>query len=236
MEISENSKKKNIEVNVNYVTTKEATKRLGVHVLTLHNWERDGKIDTWRTPGGHRKYNVDKFLKEQEEQQQQKEKPLKKKANTGSVVMEIDTNSTTIDLTPSVNTKKNVCYIRVSCVGNKDVLKSQKTFLQKQYPESQIIEDVGSINNFDKQGLKNLISMINNKTVDNVIVANKSNLSKFSIDMLNFLLSQNGGGKVITENYNESEDVTKDLIEDVLQIINTCTTELTELKNKANKK
>lgn len=226
MEISENSKK--VKIEVNYVTTKVAKKMLGVHELTLHNWERDGKIDIIKTPGGHRKYNVEKYL-----QQQQEEKPVKKKVNTGSkIVMDINTNSSVVDssVVAQTNKKTNVCYSRVSCVGNKDVLKSQKTYLQTQYPNTLIIEDIGSVNNFDKQGLKNLVGMINNKTVDNIIIANKSNLSKFSIDMLNFLLNQNDGGKVIIENYNGSEDITKDLIDDVLQIMNMCTNELTELK------
>lgn len=231
MELSDNSKNDVNDVNdVNYVTTKKASKTLGVHVLTLHNWERDGKIDTIKTPGGHRKYNVDKYLKQQHE-----EKLVKKKPNTGSnVVMDISTNSTIIDLSPvtHTNAKTDVCYTRVSCVGNKDVLKKQKTYLQEHYPNTTIIEDIGSINNFEKQGLKNLISMINNKVVNNVVLANKSNLSKFSIDMLNFLLSQNGGGKVIIEKYNESEDITKDLIDDVIQIMNMCTNELSEMKNK----
>lgn len=224
MEFSENSKKNKLDLS--YITTKDAKKILGVHELTLHNWEKNGKIDTIKTAGGHRKYNVEKYL-----QQQEDEKPIKKKTNTGSkIVMDINTNSVVVDSSSVKNNKKNVCYIRVSCVGNKDVLKKQKTYLQTQYPDSLIIEDIGSINNFEKHGLKNLVSMINNKTVDNIIVANKSNLSKFSIDMLNFLLTQNDGGKVIVENYNDSEDITKDLIDDVIQIMNMCTNELTELK------
>jgi predicted site-specific integrase-resolvase len=239
METTDNSKKKTNESkkneNVpNYVTTKVASKMLGVHVLTLHNWEDSGKIDTIRTPGNHRKYNVEKFLKEREE-----EKPLKKKSGTGSktVVMDINTNSTVIDLSSpkSDGKKSDVCYIRVSCVGNKDILKSQKNYLQQKYPNTTIIEDIGSVNNFDKQGLKNIINMINNKTVNNVITATKSNLSKFSVDMLNFLLSQNEGGKVVIENYNESNSMTGDLIDDILQTIKLCTDELTELKNKTKK-
>ena len=46
-----------------YVGGKEASKMLSVHQRTLYNWEEGGKIETIRTPGGKRLYNVEKFLK-----------------------------------------------------------------------------------------------------------------------------------------------------------------------------
>ena len=48
-----------------YLSGKEACQKLGVHSRTLYNWEEKGKIDTIRTPGGKRLYNVDKYIKEQ---------------------------------------------------------------------------------------------------------------------------------------------------------------------------
>ena len=47
-----------------YVNTKKAKELLGVHAQTLHNWERSNKIETIRTAGGHRLYNVEKYMKE----------------------------------------------------------------------------------------------------------------------------------------------------------------------------
>jgi len=48
-----------------YLSGKEACQKLGVHSRTLYNWEEKGKIDTIRTPGGKRLYNVDKYIKDQ---------------------------------------------------------------------------------------------------------------------------------------------------------------------------
>jgi predicted site-specific integrase-resolvase len=45
-----------------YVNTKKAKEILGVHILTLYNWEKQGKLEAIRTPGGHRMYNVEKYL------------------------------------------------------------------------------------------------------------------------------------------------------------------------------
>ncbi len=46
----------------NYVSPKIAVKILGVHPLSLKNWEMNGKIECIRTPGGKRMYNVKKYL------------------------------------------------------------------------------------------------------------------------------------------------------------------------------
>jgi predicted site-specific integrase-resolvase len=47
-----------------YVSPKEAKRILGVHSLSLKNWEASGKIECIRTPGGKRMYNVSKYLKD----------------------------------------------------------------------------------------------------------------------------------------------------------------------------
>lgn len=47
-----------------YVKTEKAQELLDVSVLTLHNWANKGKIDTIRTGGGHRLYNVEKYLRD----------------------------------------------------------------------------------------------------------------------------------------------------------------------------
>ncbi len=39
------------------ITPALAAKRLGVHVDTLKKWADEGKLDCWRTPGGHRRFS-----------------------------------------------------------------------------------------------------------------------------------------------------------------------------------
>ena len=45
-----------------YLGGKQASKILGVHQRTLMNWDRKGLIETKRTPGNKRLYNVKKFI------------------------------------------------------------------------------------------------------------------------------------------------------------------------------
>jgi len=49
-----------------YVSGKIATEKIGVHSSTLRRYDAQGLIDTIRTPGGKRMYNVKKFLNQRE--------------------------------------------------------------------------------------------------------------------------------------------------------------------------
>lgn len=41
-----------------YLDSGHAAERLGVHVTTLRNWEKQGLVASFRTPGGHRRFDV----------------------------------------------------------------------------------------------------------------------------------------------------------------------------------
>jgi putative resolvase len=45
-----------------YVSPREAHQILGVSVQTLRNWEKEGRIETIKTPAGHRRYNLDSLV------------------------------------------------------------------------------------------------------------------------------------------------------------------------------
>lgn len=46
-----------------YVSTKKACERLGVHPNTLRNWANENKIKYIRTDSGHRRYDVEDYLR-----------------------------------------------------------------------------------------------------------------------------------------------------------------------------
>ncbi len=62
----------------------------------LRRWENEGKIKSIRSPGNHRLYDVNKYLKEHKMEK----------------ITEI--------------TKENICYVRVSTAGQKNDLERQK--------------------------------------------------------------------------------------------------------------
>ena len=77
--------------NYKYIGKREALSILGISPMTLLKLEELNKIEVIKTIGGHRKYNVQKYIDDNKKESE----PLNKKEN----------NKTN---------KLNICYIRVS--------------------------------------------------------------------------------------------------------------------------
>ncbi|WP_152588883.1 IS607 family transposase [Nostoc sphaeroides] len=50
-----------------YVKPNEAANTLGVCLRTLRRWEAEGKISTVKTPSGQRRYDIERFIKQESE-------------------------------------------------------------------------------------------------------------------------------------------------------------------------
>ena len=116
-----------------YVGGKEATELLGVHMRTLYQWDKKGWIETIRTNGGKRLYNVEKYLKEKE-------------CKNDNKCIE------NLDELDKKKGKLKICYVRVSSMGQKDDLERQKKLIREKYPEHLMIQDIGSGINLIKEG------------------------------------------------------------------------------------
>ena len=55
---------------MSFLSGKKASEKLGVHYRTLYNWEKKGKIEVMRSPGGKRFYNVEKYLQDNNKDQE----------------------------------------------------------------------------------------------------------------------------------------------------------------------
>ena len=96
-----------------YVGGKEASNILGVHQRTLYNWEVSGKIETIRSPGGKRLYNVEKFLEN---------------------VKNIEDNKKYEGIE-----RLKIIYTRVSSKSQEDDLERQQKYLKKKFPKHLLI-------------------------------------------------------------------------------------------------
>ncbi len=92
---------------------KDASAIIGVCQNTLREWEKKGLIETIRTPGGKRLYNVDRFILEKE---------AKETANEEEIP----------------DGKVNICYARVSTHGQKDDLEHQKKITNEKVSKTYI--------------------------------------------------------------------------------------------------
>jgi excisionase family DNA binding protein len=168
-----------------YVTPKKACKILGVHYKTLYNWEKNKKIETIRTPGGKRLYNVNKYIEKN------------------------------LNIKPMPKKRLKICYCRVSTRNQKDDLLRQIDYMKKHYPNHKIIRDIGSGLNFKRNGLKKIMDSAINGEIDELVLAYKDRLCRFGYELIEYLISEYSNGKIIIlneVNLSPNEEMTKDLV------------------------
>jgi putative resolvase len=198
-----------------YVTGKKTKEILGVHTQTLYNWEKANKIETIRTVGGHRMYNVNKYLKTYGNAKYDE-----------TLIDEIKTDNI-------VNKKEklNICYVRVSTLNQKDDLERQKKYMIDKYPSYLLIEDIGSGLNFNRKGLRRIIKYAINGNINNVVVAYKDRLTRFGFELIEDLIKEYSEGKILIDDEKETRKEPKEeLVEDVLQILNVYTAKMNGLR------
>ena len=176
---------------------KDASERLGVHQRTLYKWDELGLIETIRTPGNKRFYNVDKYLQEMAK-------------------IEILDDGIKED----GKEKLNISYARVSSIGQKNDLERQKAILKSKYPTHIMIEDIGSGINLNRKGLKKIIKLAISGRINQVVVAYKDRLTRFGFELIESIINDYSGGKIIIINKKENQGLEEELVSDVLEIMN----------------
>ena len=191
-----------------YIGKKKALEILGISALTLLKLEELNKIEVIKTIGGHRKYNVMKYIKENKKESESKEKDNK------------------------LNNKEklNLCYVRVSTNGQKNDLEHQKKYMIKKYPNYEIIEDIGSGINFNRKGLRKIIKLGIEGKINKLIVVYKDRLTRFGFELIEDLIKEYSNGEIIIENEKDEKVPKDELVDDVLQILNVYTAKMNGLR------
>ena len=107
-----------------------------------------------------------------------------------------------------------VGYCRVSGKEQADDLACQVAYLQKHYPDAEIIKDFGSGINFKRKGLRTLLERILRGDKLRLVVAHRDRLARFGGEVIQFLVEQNGGEVVVLDKtiYSPEEELTADLL------------------------
>ena len=193
-----------------YVGGKEASALLGIHQRTLYQWETKGKIETIRTPGNKRLYNVQKFLKEKENT----------KCLSENKLGDLD----------KLQGKLDISYVRVSSLKQKDDLMRQKKLISDAYPNHTMVEDIGSGVNMNRRGLRKIIKLAIAGKVNELVVAYKDRLSRFGYDLIEDLIKEYSNGKIIIVNKKDDLEPEEELAFDVLQIMNVFVAKMNGLR------
>lgn len=107
-----------------------------------------------------------------------------------------------------------VCYCRVSSTKQRDDLARQVEFMRQQYPDAEIIKDIGSGLNFKRKGLQALLVRLMRGDKLKIVVACRDRLCRFGFELLQFMVEQNGGEIVVLDRtvYCPETELTADLL------------------------
>ncbi len=200
----------------NYIGGKKASEILGIHPRTLYLWENRGAIETIRTPGGKRLYNVKKFLEDNVPSNENNVETDKKKENV---------------YTEKNNEKMNICYVRVSTNGQKDDLERQKELMMSKYKNYEIIEDIGSGLNLNKRGIRKIIELAIEGKINKLVIAHKDRLVRFGYELIEDLIKKYSNGTIeILFEKEENKTPEEELANDVLQIMNVYVAKMNGLR------
>lgn len=112
--------------------------------------------------------------------------------------------------------KRNICYCRVSSNKQKEDLNNQIAYMKKAYPYHEIITDVSSGLNYNREGLQKLLTYAMNGELNEVVIAYKDRLSRIGFEMIEWIIKEKSNGviKVLnnTEEMTSTEEISKDLI------------------------
>ena len=171
-----------------YVSAPKARHYLNVTSETLRSWDNQGKIRTIRTPSGFRNYSMEDINK-----------------IIGSNVLRH-------------NSKRKICYCRVSSKKQSDDLERQEEYMRSKFATHEIISDIGSGMNWKRTGLKSILeqSMLGN--VEEVVVAHRDRLCRFGFELVEFIFERNKTRLVVLDSDGDKSS-NSELAEDIISII-----------------
>jgi len=112
-----------------------------------------------------------------------------------------------------------ICYCRVSSYKQKDDLQRQVEFMQEQYPNAEIVKDIGSGLNYKRKGLKAILERAMSGDKLQVVVAHKDRLMRFGFELVEWIVQRSGGEIVVLKQTHLSpeQELTADLL-NILQV------------------
>ena len=199
----------------NFKGGKQTAEILGVHQRTLYLWEKKGLIETVRTPGNKRLYNVNKFLEDN-----------KCKENICNNLDDLDKE-----------TRLNIAYIRVSSQNQKDDLERQKQLMVHKFPNHIIIEDIGSGLNLNKRGIRKIIHLAIEGKINELLVSHRDRLTRFGFELIEEIINKYSKGKIVILSEPEKLEPEEEIVKDIMSIMNVYVAKINGLrKYKKNNK
>ena len=190
------------------VSIGKLAKELGVSIDTIRNWENQSKINSFRTDGGHRRFDLEQVLA-----QLKNDKIQLKKITIGYA--RVSTANRKNDL------QRQIQVIELFCAKN-----------GWQYS---IISDIGSGINYNKKGLKKLIELIETQQVERIVINYKDRLIRFGFELIEEICKLHNV-EIIIISATESKTFEQEMVDDILSILTVFSAKLYGSRSHKNKK
>ena len=126
--------------------------------------------------------------------------------------------------------RKKICYCRVSSSKQKEDLQRQIEYMTKKYPNYEIISDIGSGLNMNREGLKKIIDSGIKGEIEIVVVAYKDRLARFGYELIERIIKEYSNGEVKIENNEEEKTPMEELTTDIVSIMNVYVAKMNGLR------
>jgi len=192
--------------NEKFLPPGQAAKLLNVTVRTLYNWETTGKIKCIRTNGNHRRYimsSIPDFKNLTIEEAEEKE--------------------------TAHNLKRKICYCRVSTTSQKEDMERQVEYFRREYPDHEIIKDIGSGLNFKRKGFNSILDSAIEGNIKEIVVTHKDRLCRFGFELFETVLEKSNGRIVVLNHEKTSPE--KELVDDLISIVTVFSSRLYGLRS-----
>ncbi len=169
-----------------YLTIAEAAAIKGVSPDTLRRWEKEGKIRSVRTEGGHRRFLASDLIKTEEG----------------------DSKLTVCYARVSTREKKNDLETQASVLQGYSEAQGWKNIT--------VIKDFGSGLNYKKRGLRKLIELIESELVERLVLTHKDRLLRFGSELIFALCELHGVSITVINRKEDTtfeEDLVQDVLE-----------------------
>lgn len=181
-----------------FISGTTVKKQFDIATVTLNRWADDGKVQFVKGPGGRRLYSQSGIYK----------------------LFDLEFPKEPISNTEAPS-RTNVCYCRVSSAHQSEDLQRQIEYLSKEYPDYEIISDIGSGLNWKRKGFNSLLERVYKHEIGTVVVAYKDRLCRFGSEIVEFIFKKAGTKFVVHSKGEEEPNESKELSDDLISVV-TC--------------
>lgn len=183
----------------NYLPARKIREVYDVHSNTLAKWAEAGKIRHVKTPGGRRLLCA-----------QDVDAVFAAKGGTGPKAPK------------AAPAKKSVIYARVSSAKQRDAgdLQRQVDALTAEYPDHDVVTDVASGLSWKRTGLLSILDAVHAGRVEQVVVAHKDRLARFSVELIQWIFKKHGVRLVVHDHKQDFATAEQELAEDLISVTN----------------